>query len=87
MTPAMAKIEVEDNGPGMQAEVLTNIWKQGFTTKVKTSDQIGAAGQGQGLFICKHMIESVHGGTISAKSVPGRGTTFVIKLPIADIGR
>ncbi len=84
---ALARIEVEDNGPGMPAEVLTNIWKQGFTTKVKTSDQIGAAGQGQGLFICKHMIESVHNGSISATSIPGQGTTFVIKLPLADLGR
>jgi len=83
---AMAKIEVEDNGPGMPPEVLTNIWKQGFSTKVKTSDAIGAAGQGQGLFICKHMIESVHGGSISANSVPGQGTTFIIKLPLADLG-
>jgi signal transduction histidine kinase/MFS family permease len=83
---AVAKIEVEDNGPGMPPEVLANIWKQGFSTKIRESDQIGAAGQGQGLFICKHMIESVHSGSISAKSVLGQGTTFIIKLPLADLG-
>lgn len=84
--PTMAKIEVEDNGPGMPPDVLTNIWRQGFTTKARTSDQIGATGQGQGLFICKHMIESVHNGSISATSIPGQGTTFIVKLPLADLG-
>jgi signal transduction histidine kinase len=48
-------------------------------------EHIGAAGQGQGLFICKHVIESIHNGEIFAESAPGKGTTFVIKVPLADL--
>ncbi len=85
--PKMARIEFLDNGPGIPPEVLPKIWLQGFSTKNKKGDSIGAAGQGQGLFICKHMIESIHKGTITAESMPGTGTTFIIRLPLAEMGK
>jgi len=83
----MARVEVADNGPGIPPEVLPRIWQQGFSTKKRVDDSIGAAGQGQGLFICKHMIESVHKGVLTVESVTGKGTTFIIKLPLAEIGQ
>lgn len=85
--PGMARIEVADNGPGIPPETLPKIWQQGFSTKKKMDDSIGAAGQGQGLFICKHMIESVHKGILTVESAAGKGTTFIMKLPLAEIGR
>lgn len=82
--PRMARIEFSDNGPGIPPEVLPKIWMQGFTTKVRKDDSIGAAGQGQGLFVSKHVIESIHKGRIWAESQVGKGTTFVIELPLAE---
>ena len=83
--PKMARIEFEDNGPGIPEDVLPKIWGQGFSTKIINEAHIGAAGQGQGLFICKHVIESIHNGQIFAESAMGKGTTFVIKVPLADL--
>jgi signal transduction histidine kinase len=84
--PKMALIEISDNGPGIPPEVIPKIWGQGFSTKVKKDDSIGAAGQGQGLFVCKHIIESIHKGMITVQSKAGKGTTFIIKLPLAEMG-
>ncbi|RLI44195.1 sensor histidine kinase, partial [Candidatus Bathyarchaeota archaeon] len=44
-----------------------------FTTKAK--------GMGLGLAICKRMVEA-HGGSVFAKSKVGKGTTFIIKIPM-----
>ncbi len=82
--PRYALIVVSDNGPGIPPDILPKIWGQGFSTKKKTSSDIGAVGQGQGLYIVKHMVESVHKGTIIAESMPGHGTSFIIRLPIAE---
>ncbi|MEM2785754.1 MAG: HAMP domain-containing sensor histidine kinase, partial [Candidatus Nitrosotenuis sp.] len=62
-------IEVEDSGPGIADEHLTQIFEPLFTTK--------EVGTGLGLASCKNIIER-HRGTISVKNNP---TTFVIKLP------
>jgi signal transduction histidine kinase len=67
-----------DSGEGMTKEVLDKIFTPLFTTKAK--------GMGFGLSICKRIVEA-HGGKISAESVPGKGTTFTISLPLnADTG-
>ena len=81
----MALIEFVDNGPGIPPEILPKIWMQGFSTKGKKDDSIGAAGQGQGLFVCKHVIESIHKGSINAESAAGKGTKFTIRLPLAEL--
>ena len=83
--PQMARIEISDNGPGIPQEVLPKIWNQGFSTKAKESDSIGAAGQGQGLFVSKHIIESIHKGVITVESAVGKGTKFIIELPLAEV--
>lgn len=69
------RIEIEDNGPGMPAATLENIFHPFFTTKSK--------GTGLGLSICRRLIEQ-HRGTIDAASTPGEGTRFVIILPTAQ---
>lgn len=66
-------IEIEDNGPGISAGVLENIFTPFFTTK--------ARGTGLGLSICQRLIEQ-HKGTIDVESEPGRGTRFIISLPL-----
>jgi len=62
-----------DTGVGMTKEVLDRIWTPLFTTKAK--------GMGFGLSICKRIVEA-HGGSVSAQSSPGQGTTFNVKIPI-----
>ncbi|MFO0974215.1 MAG: protoglobin domain-containing protein [Phycisphaerae bacterium] len=66
------RIEVEDRGRGMSAEVLARAFEPFFTTKTK--------GTGLGLAICRRIVEA-HGGTIELHSVTGRGTRAVIDLP------
>jgi signal transduction histidine kinase/CheY-like chemotaxis protein len=68
-------IMVSDNGNGIPAHVMPFIFDPFFTTK-----NLGE-GTGLGLSIAHTLIEN-HGGTISARSEPGR-TVFTIELPVA----
>lgn len=68
------KVTVRDTGSGISAEDLPHIWERYY--KGKHSE----TGTGLGLFICRFIIES-HGGTISAESEPGKGTSFTFTLP------
>jgi two-component system cell cycle sensor histidine kinase/response regulator CckA len=70
------RISIADNGPGISVENMTNIFDPFFTTKPEGS------GSGLGLSVC-HGIITEHGGNIYAESTPGKGTTFIIELPIA----
>jgi signal transduction histidine kinase len=68
------RIDVADNGCGMDKETLNRIFDPFFTTK--------PVGQGTGLGLSIiHGIIKKHGGTIYAESEPGKGTTFTIHLP------
>jgi two-component system NtrC family sensor kinase len=66
---------LSDDGPGIPNENLHRIFEPFFTTKA-----VGK-GTGLGLSICQGIIVE-HGGTIEVESTVGRGTTFVIELPI-----
>ncbi|KYF66838.1 sensor histidine kinase [Sorangium cellulosum] len=68
-------LEFEDNGAGMTPDVLGRIFDPFFTTK-----PVGQ-GTGLGLNISHKIIVDQHGGTISARSTPGVGSTFTITLP------
>jgi signal transduction histidine kinase len=65
--------EVEDSGPGIAPQIETRLFEP-FATFGK------ANGTGLGLSICRRIVED-HGGTITARSEPGRGATFVFALP------
>jgi signal transduction histidine kinase len=67
--------EIEDTGPGISPQIAGRLF-QPFVTHGK------AHGTGLGLSICKKIIED-HGGTISARSEPGRGAIFSFTLPLA----
>ncbi len=69
-------IKVKDDGPGIPEDVLKHIFEPFFTTKEE------GKGTGLGLSVVFNIIEN-HGGNICAKSRPGKGTTFIIELPIA----
>ena len=67
------EITVKDNGCGIRPEVLDRIFVPFFTTK--------PGGSGIGLSVCRQ-IASIHGGTITVSSTPGKQTAFSIQLPI-----
>ncbi|MBF0290806.1 MAG: PAS domain S-box protein [Nitrospinae bacterium] len=70
----MAWIIIEDTGGGIPPENLDRIFEPFFTTK--------SGGTGLGLPLAHKIIES-HGGKIEAWSVLGRGTRFIVSLPLA----
>ena len=66
------EILVKDNGPGIAEDILDQIFEPFFTTR--------SGGTGLGLAVVRAVIQS-HRGDIQVRSSPGRGTTFVLKLP------
>jgi signal transduction histidine kinase len=71
-------LEVIDSGSGIAEEHSENIFHAFFSTKME--------GSGLGLGIVKRIVEA-HGGVISFDSSPGKGTTFVVRLPAGQMGR
>jgi two-component system, NtrC family, sensor kinase len=69
-------IEISDTGPGIPEEVLAHIFEPFFTTKDE------GKGTGLGLSLVYGIVEN-HGGQISAQSRIGKGTRFIIKLPVS----
>ncbi len=67
-------IEFEDTGGGIDSEIIGNIFNPFFTTKEK--------GLGLGLAIT-HKIIMHHKGHIEVKNSPGKGTTFILRLPLS----
>lgn len=72
-------IRVEDNGTGIAKSIRDKIFHPFFTTK-----DVGK-GTGQGLAIAHDIIVNKHGGSIRFETRTGRGTTFIVTLPIQDI--
>ncbi|WP_461209205.1 cache domain-containing protein [Desulfocurvus sp. DL9XJH121] len=70
------RVEVEDNGPGMDEETRKRIFEPFFTTK-----EVGQ-GTGLGLSVSYFIIADKHSGTFAVDSVPGRGARFIIRLPL-----
>jgi CheY-like chemotaxis protein len=69
------EISIQDDGPGVPAEIQRRIFDPFFTTKE------AGQGTGLGLTICYGIIEE-HGGRIWAENVPAGGAIFRIELPI-----
>lgn len=68
------ELTVSDNGSGISSDVLPNIFNRFYKSR-------DSSGTGLGLPIARHLVEA-HGGTISAKSEPGKGTCMCIILPV-----
>lgn len=74
------RIYVEDNGIGFDEKYLPLIFKPFQQLHGREYE-----GTGMGLSICRKIVEQ-HGGTITARSKPGRGTTFIFTLPLKRRG-
>ncbi len=73
------RIEVEDNGIGMDEKIRKSVFDPFFTTK-----KVGA-GTGLGLSVSYFIITNNHRGTLSVESSPGKGTKFIIILPLGNV--
>lgn len=72
----MALVSIADNGCGIPPENLHRIFDPFYTTK-----EVGR-GSGQGLAIARSIVVDRHGGRIDVSSTPGKGTQFVVQLPL-----
>ncbi|NES64556.1 MAG: AAA family ATPase, partial [Okeania sp. SIO2D1] len=72
----MVKISIQDNGCGMSEKVKNRIFNHLFTTKA-----VGK-GTGLGLSIARQIVEEKHDGKLSCYSQLGKGTEFVLEIPI-----
>ncbi|HEY5677961.1 MAG TPA: ATP-binding protein, partial [Myxococcales bacterium] len=68
------EIEVSDTGPGIPPDAMPRIFDAFWSTKDK--------GTGLGLAFTQQVVKE-HGGTITCRSAPGRGTAFTVVLPAA----
>ncbi len=71
-------IVVQDHGVGIDAEDVPKIFQRYF--RARTSS--GIPGTGLGLYLVKKIID-LHGGSIEIDTQKGRGTSFIVKLPIS----
>ncbi len=71
-----AEIRISDTGAGIPESVRSKIFDPFFTTK-----PVGK-GSGQGLAIAYSVVVDKHGGTIDFETEEGKGTTFIIRLPL-----
>lgn len=73
-------IEIEDTGIGISKEDIEHIWERFYKADISRTNT--AYGEyGLGLSIVKQLVE-MHQGTIDIKSEQGKGTTFIIRLPL-----
>jgi PAS domain S-box-containing protein len=69
-------VEIEDTGGGIPEEIRERIFDQFFTTK-----EVGS-GTGQGLSVARRVIVNAHNGSLDFTSEMGKGTTFIVRLPV-----
>jgi signal transduction histidine kinase len=70
------RIEVRDNGSGVPAHVIDKIFQPFFTTKPT------GEGTGLGLSMSYDIVTKGHGGELKVDTTNGKGTTFVVVLPV-----
>jgi signal transduction histidine kinase len=68
------RVQVRDNGPGIPAEKLSDIFRPFVSTK-------GSRGTGLGLAVSRKVLRE-HGGDILVQSQPGKGSLFTLRLPL-----
>ncbi|MDD2391130.1 MAG: ATP-binding protein, partial [Desulfobacterales bacterium] len=71
---------IEDNGIGFDEKYADRIF--GVFQRLHSRDMF--KGTGIGLSICKKIVDR-HSGSIKAKSVPGKGSTFIVTLPVKQV--
>jgi len=78
----MARVSVQDKGPGLSQTEQQAIWERFYQVERITVQSGSSTGLGLGLHICKTIIEQ-HRGQVGVQSSPGEGSTFWFNLPLA----
>jgi len=81
---ALARIDVSDDGLGIDPAVLPRIFDRFYRVDAGRSRREG--GTGLGLAIVKELVEAL-GGTVEARSEPGQGSTFTVRVALAPPGQ
>ncbi|OFZ18416.1 MAG: hypothetical protein A2X94_15120 [Bdellovibrionales bacterium GWB1_55_8] len=71
---------MEDFGPGIPKDRLPLVFRKFARFQLPMNEQV--KGTGLGLYLTKYFIE-LHGGTISLKTIEGKGTVFTVLIPIS----
>ena len=74
----MGEIIMTDSGCGIEPALVEKIFDPFFTTK-----DVGH-GSGQGLAIAYNIVTENHGGALLVESEPGRGSRFIVRLPLFE---
>jgi len=74
--PVGIEIRVKDNGTGIPQEILDKIFQPFFTTKPM------GEGTGLGLSLSYEIVTKGHGGELKVETEAGKGTTFIVLLPV-----
>ncbi|MFF3316995.1 sensor histidine kinase [Streptomyces sp. NPDC003035] len=74
-----ALVEIEDNGPGIPAELIPSVFERFARGDASRTRRAGGSSTGLGLAIVR-AVTVAHGGDVEVRSVPGR-TVFVVRLP------
>ena len=72
---------VHDNGLGIQDADQTAVFERFFRAHAHMDQELGVTGTGLGLAIVADCVQAL-GGAIRCESTPGKGTTFLITLPV-----
>jgi two-component system phosphate regulon sensor histidine kinase PhoR len=75
------RLEVADTGIGIAPEHISRIFERFYVVDKSRSRKLG--GTGLGLSIVKHIVQ-IHGGTIGVESTPGKGSRFIVRLPMCN---
>jgi signal transduction histidine kinase len=69
-------LTVRDEGPGIGPCLLSRL----FEPFVRAEDTQSVPGLGLGLYVVRGIVQA-HGGTVEVESTPGKGATFIVRLP------
>jgi len=78
----VCELTVKDNGIGFEEKYLEKI----FAVFQRLHNRQEYEGTGIGLAVCRRIVDR-HGGTITARSKPGEGATFIVRLPVKPLKR
>ena len=77
----MAQVRVSDTGLGIPSADLPHLFEKFYRV---SANKKAAKGTGLGLALVKEIVETLHHGQIAVDSEAGKGTTFTIRLPVAE---